>query len=55
MASDRDEMVLDRIRTIGEEIQSEQPMVGNLNSPTVLLQEYQNNDLPGFIPGIRYL
>ena len=55
MASDRDEMVLDQIRAIGEEIQSEQPMVGNLNSPTVLIQEYQNNELPGFIPGIIYL
>lgn len=31
------------------------PKLGTLQSPTILLSEYEKADSPGFIPGIKYL
>ena len=31
------------------------PMIGALQSPSILLAEYENADSPGFLPGIKYL
>ena len=37
------------------EVQS-QPLIGALQSPTLLIPEYESNiDAPGFIPGLTYL
>jgi ubiquitin thioesterase protein OTUB1 len=52
---ERNELTIQQQNQILSEIASSQPLIGLLISPTVLIDEYQNADSNGFIPGLKYL
>ena len=49
-----DKATIDQLAEIEYDMKKE-PMIGDLISLNSLLAEYQNADLPGYIPGIHYL
>jgi hypothetical protein len=50
-----DDQTMGQIREIEKDIIRTQSLISEAVSPHTLLEVYQENELPGFIPGIHYL
>ena len=52
---DEDLLTLNQQKDISDAIAASQLVIGNLESPSLLLPAYENAHLHGFVPGIHYL
>jgi hypothetical protein len=50
-----DEQTLQQIQEIQSSVEASQPLIGSSLSVDQLLSYYEENELPGFLDGIRYL
>lgn len=50
-----DENILNQLEGIENSIKETQPLIGSSKSLTNLLSYYEDNELPGFLEGIKFL
>jgi hypothetical protein len=51
----QDEQTLQQMEEIQSSVQASQPLIGSSTPVDKLLSYYEENELPGFLDGIRYL
>lgn len=52
---DEDDKTLNQIEEIQNSVEESQPLIGSSVSVDKLLSYYEENELPGFLDGIKYL
>lgn len=53
--NDDDEKILNQIESIENNVKETQPLISSSKSLDHLLSYYEENELPGFIEGIKFL
>ena len=53
--NETNELIIAQQNQILLEISNSQPLIGLLVSPSVLIEDYEKSNSPGFVPGLKYL